>query len=265
MKLSKQNLCNDQPKTLSKQDDKKSININWNSSLFFQVGLILSLLLVYFIMQTNFENKAKPVALSHSLFLEEPMIFSYSVKEPEKIPQKKQKPKKVFETPKVLNEVEKTDNNSAKETDISHLDETKEKDQPLTDVKPLTNAEKKPNNGIENLFAVEFVPIYPGCEGLSSNNEKRECMQEHIKKFIKKKFKTEKFEESDIKGKQIIRVRFNINEKGEVSDVFAKTDHYFLEEEAIRVISNLPKMKPGKQGDKAVKVQYILPIMLKID
>jgi len=37
MKLSNNNLNNDQPKSLSKRNDKKSVNIKWNSKLFFQI------------------------------------------------------------------------------------------------------------------------------------------------------------------------------------------------------------------------------------
>jgi protein TonB len=38
-----------------------------------------------------------------------------------------------------------------------------------------------------------------------------------------------------------------------------------LQDEAIRVISLLPKMKPGKQQGKPVKVRYAVPIAFKVE
>ena len=39
---------------LSKREEKKRINIRWNSGLFFQIGLIISMLFVFLIVESNF-------------------------------------------------------------------------------------------------------------------------------------------------------------------------------------------------------------------
>ncbi len=39
--------------TANKRAQKKQTNIKWNSRLFFQIGVIVSLLLIFFLMQTN--------------------------------------------------------------------------------------------------------------------------------------------------------------------------------------------------------------------
>jgi hypothetical protein len=45
--------------------------------------------------------------------------------------------------------------------------------------------------------------------------------------------------------------------------VIAKAPNKLLEKEAKRVVSKLPSMILGKQGDKYVAVQYIIPITFK--
>ena len=40
--------------TRNKRAEKKQTNIKWNSRLFFQIGVIVSLLTVFFIMPSRF-------------------------------------------------------------------------------------------------------------------------------------------------------------------------------------------------------------------
>mgnify|MGYP003148073436 FL=1 len=61
----------------NKREDKKQINIKWNSRLFFQIGVIVSLLTVFFIMQTNFEITTDTAERSIPITLEEPPMISY--------------------------------------------------------------------------------------------------------------------------------------------------------------------------------------------
>ena len=66
--------------------------------------------------------------------------------------------------------------------------------------------------------------------------------------------------ENDMQGK--VYVRFVINEKGEVENAHVIRPVYpLLDKEALRVVQSLPKWKPGKQGGKAVKVWYTVPIV----
>ncbi|MFD2518305.1 energy transducer TonB [Salinimicrobium flavum] len=61
-----------------------------------------------------------------------------------------------------------------------------------------------------------------------------------------------------------IYVVFKINPKGDVVEIMARGPYKRLEEEAIRVVSLLPKMIPGRQRDKPVAVKYSLPIMYEV-
>lgn len=134
---------------------------------------------------------------------------------------------------------------------------------------PLIIIPKKGNKEeidvIKNILGVEFFPVFPGCEKLSSDKEKRNCMSLKIKKFIVKKFNTDKIEESSTIKEQTITVQFTIDSNGIVRNVSARAPNKLLEKEAKRVVSNLPTMIPGRQGDKNVAVQYMIPITFKTE
>jgi len=58
-------------------------------------------------------------------------------------------------------------------------------------------------------------------------------------------------------------VKFVVNEDGSISDakVVRGESGYGLGDEAVRVISGMPKWKPGRQNNIAVKVYYTIPIV----
>lgn len=65
--------------------------------------------------------------------------------------------------------------------------------------------------------------------------------------------------ENNIKGK--VFVRFVVNKKGNIENTsIARGVHPLLDEEAIRVVKNLPKWKPGRQRGKPANVWYTVPI-----
>ena len=56
---------------------------------------------------------------------------------------------------------------------------------------------------------------------------------------------------------------FAIDKNGVVTNIKTRGPDKILEKEAVRIISLLPKMTPGMQRGKAVKVTYSLPINFK--
>jgi len=69
--------------------------------------------------------------------------------------------------------------------------------------------------------------------------------------------------ENGIEGKVIIR--FIVNEDGSVSDVtVVRSVGGGCDAEAVRIVSGMPKWKPGKQNGKEVKVIFNLPIVFKL-
>ena len=62
-----------------------------------------------------------------------------------------------------------------------------------------------------------------------------------------------------------VTVQFVVNRDGSIVDakVLRGVDPY-LDNEAIRVISSMPKWKPGMQRGKAVRVKYTVPVMFRL-
>jgi protein TonB len=98
---------------------------------------------------------------------------------------------------------------------------------------------------------VEQMPEFPGGD-------------KGLIKFLQKNIKYPKRDRDlDIQGKVIIR--FVVNENGKVTDVCVlRSAEHDLDEEALRVVKQMPKFKPGKQQGRAVKVYYNVPIVFKL-
>jgi len=262
MKSSKRNLTNDHPKTFSKREDKKSVSINWNSRLHFQVGLIVSLLTVFLVMESTFGLTVHRDTASGDTFLwKEDNNPNFKVEEAKVIPVKKKVKKKIVsKRPKLTSVITKVSNTTKVETKLGSTEI--EPDKPIIDNTSTTVVKK---NVTINLLGVEFAPVFPGCESLSTNKEKIDCMSSKINSFIRKKFRTDNLSGLDSGKKHSIYVQFKIDDKGDVVDVKAQANHPSLKKEATRVISKLPKMKSGKQGDTNVNVIYGIPITFNLE
>ena len=126
------------------------------------------------------------------------------------------------------------------------------------------SAASKDNSNAVPFAVIEDVPVFEGCEDLSSNEERKECMSRQITKFVNMNFNTNLGEELNLKGVNRVITQFRIDETGKVVDVRARATHPALQEEAIRVISGLPQMQPGKQDGENISVMYSLPIVFQV-
>lgn len=112
------------------------------------------------------------------------------------------------------------------------------------------------------ITSIDQAPIFPGCEDYKSNAV--DCLSEHVGKFVEKNFNKGIAGEEGLTGTQNIVVSFEINEEGKVQNVQSRANNSRLENEAKRVISKLPVMKPGLLKGKAVAVQYTVPIKFEV-
>lgn len=131
-------------------------------------------------------------------------------------------------------------------------------------------ATKKDNKSVEGVADVPFalidqVPLFPGCESLSSNEEQKKCMSQKIQEHVQKNFNANMGSGLGLTGINRVIVQFKINKDGKIADVKARAAHPILKEEGIRVINSLPQMVSGKQNGKAVGVMYSLPIVFQVD
>lgn len=65
-----------------------------------------------------------------------------------------------------------------------------------------------------------------------------------------------------IQGK--VFVQFIIDRDGSIKNIVARGPDKNLEKEAIRIISLLPKMTPGKQRGRPVRVPFSIPIVFRL-
>lgn len=109
---------------------------------------------------------------------------------------------------------------------------------------------------------IEDVPIYPGCENVPKS-KRRDCFQEQINKHIRRNFRyPEIAQEMGIQGR--VFVSFIISKDGTISNIRKRGPDKNLEREAERIISKLPKMTPGKQRGRAVRVPFSIPITFRL-
>ncbi len=162
--------------------------------------------------------------------------------------------------------------NALKESIAAKGDMTKEEENALKTLMMLVT-----KNGLSEPFfqdvvdrveipfgVIENVPLYPGCESLSTNVERRKCMSDKITKLVQKNFNVDMASDLGLKGRQRINVVFKINKEGDIEGIRSRAPHPELEKEAVRIISLLPKMKPGSQDGKNVIVPYSLPIIFEV-
>jgi protein TonB len=112
-------------------------------------------------------------------------------------------------------------------------------------------------------FAViEDVPIFPGCESVAKS-QRRACFQEQMNKHIRKNFRYPDIaQEMGIQGR--VYVNFIIAKDGSITNIRMRGPDKNLENESARIIGRLPKMTPGKQRGRAVRVPFSIPITFRL-
>ena len=115
---------------------------------------------------------------------------------------------------------------------------------------------------VQVAFAViEDVPVFPGCEKLSKKATK-DCFQKKVQQHVASNFNYPQTAlDLGIQGR--VSVVFVIDKTGHIIGIRSRGPDNILEKEAERIISILPKMKPGRQRGKPVKVAYAVPIFFK--
>ncbi|MBO0591737.1 TonB family protein [Cellulophaga sp. E16_2] len=107
---------------------------------------------------------------------------------------------------------------------------------------------------------VDETPVFPGCEDAE---DKRACFQDKMFAHITANFKyPTEAQEKGIQGK--VSLMFTIDETGNIAGLKMRGPDKLLEDEAERIISLLPKMTPGKQNGKVVRVPFSIPISFKL-
>ncbi|RAJ15150.1 energy transducer TonB [Olleya aquimaris] len=114
---------------------------------------------------------------------------------------------------------------------------------------------------------IEKVPIYLGCKKDLLGDDARKCMNDKLRIHIGKHFRSELANSLDLDaGIHRIFVFFKIDKEGEITSIKARAPHPALEQEAIRIMSLVPKLSaPGIQRGKPVIVPFYIPISFMIE
>jgi hypothetical protein len=139
----------------------------------------------------------------------------------------------------------------------------KDKNSSKTEITEVEEVEELETGDVP-FSVIEEVPLFPGCENLATNEERKACMSKEISKFVNENFDVNLPKDLGLTGVNRVYVQFKIDRTGEVVDVRARAPHPDLQEEGERVIKKLPQMTPGKQKGENVGVLYSLPITFQV-
>ncbi|MGQ8337347.1 energy transducer TonB [Sunxiuqinia sp. A32] len=224
-------------------ETKKSPNVDLDRfhHVFLEIGFVLSLGICF--LAFELKTEVKSTELKGELVVQEienemiPITRQEQVKPPEPPP-----PPKVVE---VLNIVS---DDVEIEDELEIIDTEADEDTKI-DINPVVSTieEEEEEEESQVFYIVEEMPEFPGGELA-------------LRKFIANSIQYPVVaQENGIEGK--VYVRFVVNADGRVSnaEVIRSVDPA-LDKEAIRVVSNLPIWKPGKQRGKPVRVAFSVPI-----
>jgi hypothetical protein len=107
-------------------------------------------------------------------------------------------------------------------------------------------------------IGIEKVPEYVGCDRLTEDG-KKDCFFQRVQDHLRKNFIYPEYAfQKEISGK--ISLVLNIGVDGRITISTYTSPHKVLTGEAFRLISLMPRIKPGYQDGKAIDVPIHLPI-----
>ncbi len=234
----------------------KKARLSPHRKLFFQLGLILSLSLIYIALEWKTVDRNisdfQEVSIQSEEFIEIPITQRILEVKPPPPPPAPERIEIVTNDENIIETVLEST-----ETDETEFVEVQE----YEDIEEIIEEEDFEK---DIPFAIiEEAPVFPGCRG--SKDELKQCLQDKINRHVLKNFNTELAQELGLTvGKKKVYVQFKIDKTGKIVNIRARGPHTRLEKEAIRVVELLPQMTPGRQRTKPVGVSYTLPITLQV-
>ncbi len=245
-----------QSNTEVKKPHKHDANLQKNSTLYFQIGLILCLLGTYSLFEMQFQDQKITIiddnVTAKTIVIDYVPPFIVEVikpKDPEPLP-----------STDLKDVIKVVEDDTPIEAKIVNTPEAPAAAPKPIDIGEIVVIEVKKDLPPVDFMKIEKAPVYPGCEKYKTNDKRKKCMSEKITRLINRKFNVDLGAEYGLTGKQKISTQFTIDKNGVVTDVQIRGPHPALEKEAGRLINKIPKMVPGYQRDQPVGVIYTLPI-----
>lgn len=226
-------------------------------SMFFMIGIALSLLFVLMVFQYR-QEISESISKNPVPIADDGIVIPITVT-----------PVKELEKPKGIEPEPKINENLPPEV----VDEPNQK----LELSKLFDPGDNPDDGVKDIPLepepeVETVPFVliekmarpMECEQMTSLDEQKACFNTWIQNYINQ---NTKYPEIGIRFRQEDRVyvTFVISEKGEVESAVVERGQYeALNLEALRVIKAMPTFVPGTQRQKPVKMKMTIPVNFKL-
>ena len=236
-----------------------------NSFIFFQLGLIATMLVVLFVLEFNFELKSKKAVVPETITTIDISVPTNFKIIPKMNPIAENKPNA---QPKFTNQFKETTkevpkdkvepvDNTPKDVDTNAPKESVNEN-PIKEV-PSTKPETP------TVLNVEELPMFPACRGLS-RNEQLKCFEEQMSKAVAKNAEYPEIDrENGKQGRALIS--FIIDENGKIIDVKALDNKNATPEMKIaaeKAVRKVSKLTPAKQGGKPVRIKYVIPVSFRL-
>ncbi|REH56494.1 protein TonB [Tenacibaculum gallaicum] len=231
-------------------------NLENYSKLFMQIGLVLALFVTYVAIENKtYDKEYGELGMANMASDIEEETIELQIEPP--------KPKPNTPPPPAPEKIEVVEDEEEIEETVIESTETDESEEIIVeDIQEVEEVEEV----VEDVpFAIiEEVPVFPGCSGTKA--EKKACLNKKLQRHIQRNFNAELANELGLSpGKKRIYVQFKIDKDGSITNVMARAPHPRLKKEAERVARKIPKMKPGRQRGRAVRVGYTLPITFNVE
>jgi protein TonB len=217
-------------------------NLEKKRFIFFEIGLILSLSIIFCSFELCNDSKSNIINYNTtSVDIPNDIIATYrKAPEPIKLEPIEVKKEDIIESLNIVKDNEK-------ETGVTFDSGDDKTFKNPTIYKPNDDPIDKDKLETIDYGFVETKPIFPGGEAA-------------LLKYISLNVDyPDTSVENGVGG--IVYIKFIIDEKGHVINVELMNDvDPLINAEAIRVIKSLPDWKPGKQNNKNVPVSFIIPI-----
>lgn len=213
-------------------------NLENKRFIFWEVGLVIALLLIFFAFRLKIDPPSKNITSNY---------YSSQIAE-EMVPVTTQERKQVPPPPtKKISIIHIVENDKDVETDLQ-INVEVDQDTEIEEYIPFVPEEEEEVLEEEQIFViVESMPSFPGG-------------YEEMMKYLRDNIRYPNLaKESGIQGR--VFVAFVVETDGSVTDVqILRGIGGGCDEEAIRVVDNMPRWEPGKQRNITVRVRFNLPI-----
>ena len=227
-------------------------NLENYSKLFMQIGLVLALFITYAAIEkkTYDRNIGDLGSANMTAEMEEETVITERIEpvKPKTPPPPAPEKIEIVEDEK---EVEETiiESTETDETEAVEIVEVEEVEEVIEDV---------------SFMIIEDVPVFPGCNG--NKSRLKECFSKKVQKHFSRKFDADLPNELGLSaGRKRVFIGFKIDKTGNIVNVNARAPHPKIKSEVIKVMKQLPRMKPGKQRGKPVGVKYSIPFTLIVE